>query len=156
MLAFTIFVGITQENIVSIGVGDIRSGDGIFKGIEVDGDEVNVVPAEVEEFVVHPNTIRNLAQGQAVVLVKQPSAARLMDVVAHDRVVTDGWPRYTAPRRDQSPVGLDLPRRAQEERSAAHDAKRALMPKTRAERAELKQRLLAEMKADDDPEEKPD
>jgi hypothetical protein len=38
----------------------------------------------------------------------------------------------------------------------ARASERALLPKTRGERAELKKRLLAEMEANDDPNEKPD
>ena len=30
-----------------ISISDIWFGDGLFKGIEIDGNEVNVVPAEV-------------------------------------------------------------------------------------------------------------
>jgi hypothetical protein len=33
-------------------IGDVRFGDGLFKGIEINGDEVNVIPAEVEELLV--------------------------------------------------------------------------------------------------------
>jgi hypothetical protein len=112
---------------------------------------------EVEEFVVHPNTIRNLAQGQAVVLVKQPPEARRVDLVAFDQITTEGWPRYPGLNAEpQKPCGLDLRARAREMEAETHDAERALAPKTRAERAELKKRLLVEMEADDDPEEKPD
>src|SRR5215204_2547877 len=32
-----------------IGVGDIRFGNCLFKGIEVDDDKVNVIPAEIEK-----------------------------------------------------------------------------------------------------------
>ena len=35
-----------------IGVGDIRFGDGFFEGIKIHGDEVNVVPAEIEELLM--------------------------------------------------------------------------------------------------------
>src|SRR5689334_20745639 len=35
-----------------VGVSDIRFGDGLFKGIEVDGDEVNVIPTEVDELLM--------------------------------------------------------------------------------------------------------
>ena len=35
-----------------VRVGDVGLGDGLFKRIEVDGDEVNVVPAEVDELLM--------------------------------------------------------------------------------------------------------
>ena len=35
-----------------IGIGDVGFGNGLFKGIEVDSDEVNVIPAEVQQLLV--------------------------------------------------------------------------------------------------------
>ncbi len=34
-----------------IGIGDIWSGNGLFKWIEVDGDQINIIPAEIEKLL---------------------------------------------------------------------------------------------------------
>lgn len=41
-----------------------------------------------------PNLVRELPQGFAVVQVKQPAVAIVLEVVALDRIDTDGLPAY--------------------------------------------------------------
>src|SRR6266496_2189289 len=35
-----------------IGIGDIRFGNGLFKGIEVHGNEINIVPTKIKKLLV--------------------------------------------------------------------------------------------------------
>jgi len=78
------------------------------------------------------------------------------------------YPRQIRPASENGPQhNIEGPSQKEKEEQAererrweleakARASERALLPKTRAERAELKKRLLAEMETDDNPNEKPD
>jgi hypothetical protein len=87
------------ERSYQIGAG-LLSGSGGSRGTR----------RQVEQFVIHPNEIKTLKTGEAVVLIKQPEASTRMVRVAPPRVAParstpprDGPPARVAPARSTPP-----------------------------------------------------
>jgi TraM recognition site of TraD and TraG len=86
---------------------------------------------EVDEYRISPNLIRGLAQGEAVVQVKQPFEAAVLDVVVLDRFPMEQLPSYEAKAQASSMGsvgGLELRRREREAKAAALSARAAVRP----------------------------